>query len=534
MDFTLIDTMWVLLCAGLVFLMQAGFLCLETGLTRSKNAINVAIKNMTDFSVSLLLFWAFGFALMFGATYSGWIGTEHFFVGLSQDNSQLATFFLFQAMFCATAATIVSGAVAERMRFAAYVATTIIVSAFIYPVFGHWAWGGAIDGQSGWLANLGFVDFAGSTVVHGIGGWAALAAVLIIGPRTGRFCQQANSAKSLGSNLPLAMLGTLLLWFGWIGFNGGSTLAMNDQVPKIIGNTFLAGAAGMLTALVIGWSRQKNPGVCDAINGSLAGLVAITAGCHAVSTVSALVIGAIGAVVMLAASRVLERFGIDDAVGAFPVHGAAGVWGTIAVALFGSTEILGTGLSLARQLLVQLTGVVVAGVVTFGTCYLLLRLVGRVIRLRVTPEEERIGLNVVEHGVSTEFFDLVTDMQEQYRITNFTTRLNVESGSDVEIVAAQYNRVLDKVNEETNIAIQMAETAELSREQTEQACAELEDTVAELREFKQLSEGRELRMIELKTEVNRLADLLGEPQRYGVDFDYDEQSAAGEEGNRHG
>jgi Amt family ammonium transporter len=230
MDMSVLDALWVLVCTGFVFLMQAGFLCLETGLTRSKNAVNVALKNVADFALSFLLYWAFGFAVMFGVSRAGWIGSSGSLMPMDQQDFGLTTMFLFQAMFCATAATIVSGAVSGRMRFGAYLVTAAIVSGMIYPVFGHWAWGGAIGGPAGWLAAIGFVDFAGSSVVHGVGGWAALAAVLVVGPRAGRFERGQSHDALSGSSLPLAMLGTMLLWVGWIGFNGGSTLAMNDQV----------------------------------------------------------------------------------------------------------------------------------------------------------------------------------------------------------------------------------------------------------------------------------------------------------------
>jgi len=215
------DILWVLISAGLVFMMQAGFLCLEAGLTRTKNAINVAMKNLSDFGITVFLYWLFGFALMFGATKGGWIGSTHFFTPVGQGSAWLATFFLFHVMFCGTAVTIISGAVAERIRFSSYLIIAILVAGFVYPVFGHWAWGGAYAGSPGWLSKLGFIDFAGSTVVHSIGGWVALALLFVIGPREGRFPKGQKPRKIPGSNLPQAMLGVLLLWIGWMGFNGG-------------------------------------------------------------------------------------------------------------------------------------------------------------------------------------------------------------------------------------------------------------------------------------------------------------------------
>ncbi len=264
------DLMWVVLCAALVLLMQAGFTCLETGFVRAKNSINVAIKNIVDFLVASSIFWIVGFALMFGASASGWIGTTGFFWG---DASQpwLLAFFLFQLTFCGTATTIVSGAVAERMRFSGYLFATIIICTVIYPVIGHWVWGGAVEGNgAGWLSRLGFLDFAGSTVVHSVAGWVALAAILIIGPRIGRFDSPGSAIH--GHNLPMAALGTLLLWFGWFGFNGGSTLAFTEQTPLILVNTTMAAVWGGLAALALGWRRLGRPSAQMAMNGTLRGL----------------------------------------------------------------------------------------------------------------------------------------------------------------------------------------------------------------------------------------------------------------------
>ena len=321
---------WLLVCSGLVFLMQPGFMCLESGLTRSKNSINVAVKNLADFGISVALFWAFGYALMFGRSVMGWLGSSSFFLNLDAD-PELAAFFLFQAMFCGTATTIVSGAVAERLKFRAYLIITLLISGLIYPIFGHWAWNGiASDGLTGWLGELGFVDFAGSTVVHSIGAWVGLAALLVIGPRTGRFPLRGRPRKIHGSNLPLSVLGAMLLWFGWLGFNGGSTLAFDQQVASIMAHTIVAGVAGMLTAAAIGWQQRKIPEVELLINGSLAGLVSITASCNLVTTSQAALIGAIGSAVMLWVSNQLVRWRIDDAVDAVAVHGGGGLWGSLA------------------------------------------------------------------------------------------------------------------------------------------------------------------------------------------------------------
>ncbi|MFQ5963822.1 MAG: ammonium transporter [Candidatus Scalinduaceae bacterium] len=449
MDKSLVDIFWVLICAGLVFLMQAGFTCLESGLTRSKNSINVAIKNITDFGISTILFWAFGFALMFGTSRGAWIGSTGFFLPLDEGTWPTA-FFLFEVMFCATAVTIVSGATAERMRFRSYIIISIILSGLIYPIFGHWAWNGSQNGtSSGWLGMLGFVDFAGATVVHSVGGWVALAALLVIGPREGRFPPVGTHIKIHGSNLPLSVLGVLLLWIGWFGFNGGSTLALNDRIAVIITNTFLAGAAGSMVTLAIGWLLRRRADVELLIFGSIAGLVAITATAHAVNAIWAIAIGGIGGIVMLGVEYLLEYFHIDDAVGAVPVHLGAGVWGTLAVAIFGETELLNTGLNRWAQLLTQVTGIATCFLWVFGTSYIFFKIINRFFPLRVTPEDEYIGLNVSEHGATTELLDMFRTMDSQAKTGDMSLRVPVEPFTEVGQIATHYNSVMDALQKAT-------------------------------------------------------------------------------------
>jgi Amt family ammonium transporter len=437
------DIVWVVVSAGLVFLMQAGFTCLESGLTRSKNSINVAVKNIADFGLSACLYWAFGFAIMYGVSRYGTWGRSDFFVPMDDGDVWLAAFFLFQVMFCGTAVTIVSGALAERTRFAAYLLIVLVLSGLIYPVFGHWVWGGRLHGGQGWLASLGFVDFAGSTVVHSVGGWVALAGVLVIGPREGRFPKDAPARRIRGHSLPMAVLGALLLWFSWLGFNGGSTLAASSAVPAIVGKTVLAGAGGLVTALAIGWLLKRTGDAYLLINGSLAGLVAITAGCHAVSAAAALLIGAAGAVVMVGVELLLERARIDDVVGAIPVHLGAGIWGTLAVAVFGTQEDFPSNLHWAAQLSVQLLGVAVCFAWTFPISLVFLWSVNRWMALRVTPQEERVGLNVSEHGATTELFELFTALEAQAASGDIRMRAPVEPFTEVGQIAALYNKVLD-------------------------------------------------------------------------------------------
>ncbi|MDY6806711.1 MAG: ammonium transporter [Cyanobacteriota bacterium] len=457
--YEVIDILWLLVCSGLVFIMQAGFMCLESGLTRSKNSINVAIKNLTDFGISVTLFWAFGFAFMFGASYKGWIGLTGFFLPTELEPF-LAAFFFFQAMFCGTATTIVSGAVAERVKFSSYIAVASLLSGIIYPIFGHWAWNGAQIGNfAGWLGKLGFVDFAGSTVVHSVGGWVSLAILLVVGPRAGRFPKNGPPQKIHGSNIPLSVLGAMLLWFGWFGFNGGSTLALNGQVASIIVNTVLAGVAGMIVTLAVGWSRKHIPDVDFLINGALAGLVAITAGCHAVSGGAALAIGGIGGLVMMLVEATLERLRIDDAVGAIPVHLGAGVWGTLAVALFGQPELLGTGLSAIAQFEVQLLGVVAAFGISFGLAYPVLLIANKFYSLRVSPADEDIGLNVSEHRAKTEILDLFKVMDSQAKTQDLSLRVPVEPFTEVGQIAERYNEVMDALEEEVTRTEAVVNTA---------------------------------------------------------------------------
>ncbi|MFO7597618.1 MAG: ammonium transporter [Desulfocurvibacter africanus] len=443
MSYEPVDLLWVLMAASLVFLMQAGFMCLETGLTRTKNSINVAIKNLADFVISVFTFWGVGYGLMFGASMAGIVGWSHYALPLNGE-PWLAAFFFFQAMFCGTATTIFSGAVAERMRFSAYVIVSFIVSALIYPLFGHWAWSGLGHGElTGWLGAMGFVDFAGSTVVHSVGGWVSLAALLIIGPRQGRFDAQGRPREMTASNLPLSVLGAMLLWFGWFGFNGGSTLALTADVPLIIARTTLAGAMGGLSCLGLGWLRTSVPRVAWLINGVLGGLVAITAGCHVVDATGAAIIGLVAGPVCLASERLLERLRIDDAIGAVPVHLACGIWGTLAVALLGNPELIGTGLTRAGQLQVQILGIGAACGVSFVLTYLLLRLVNRVHPLRVSPDDEAVGLNISEHGARNDLADLFMAMDQQAATGDLSLRVPEEPFSEAGLIARRYNQVMD-------------------------------------------------------------------------------------------
>jgi Amt family ammonium transporter len=441
-----LDILWVLIAAILVFVMQAGFLCLESGFVRSKNSINVAAKNIADFAISSAVFWTAGFALMFGESFGGLIGTSHFFFGVNASPLVIAIF-LFQMMFCGTTVTLVSGAVAERMTFFGYLIIALTITLCIYPVIGHWAWAGIISGEAtGWLEKLGFVDFAGSTVVHSVGGWVSLAAILVIGPRIGRF---SNGNKRIpGSNLPLAVLGCLLIWFGWFGFNGGSTFGWTDAVPGILLNTCLAAFWGGIAATTARFFTDGYIDVQQIVNGILGGLVSITASCHVVSPPEAALIGLAGGVIVNFGDAWLEKLRIDDSVGVIPVHLFAGIWGTLAVALFGDTTLLNTGLSGWQQAQAQIIGIVVIGCYSFAVSFMVFKLVNRFYPLRVSPDAELMGLNVSEHRVSTEVFDLLFAMQEQQQAANFSSSVPVEPFTEVGQIAQQYNRVIKKVDEE--------------------------------------------------------------------------------------
>lgn len=446
----MLNLLWLLLCSGLVFLMQAGFMCLESGLTRSKNSINVAVKNFADFILSAALFWVFGYGIMFGQSYQGWIGLSDFFVS-PENQPQLAAFFLYQTMFCGTATTIISGAVAERLKFTSYLIIAGLVSGIIYPFFGHWAWNAiALENTGGWLENLGFRDFAGSTVVHSVGGWVSLAALMIVGPRQGRY--QDKSKRIQGSNLPFSVLGAFLLWFGWIGFNGGSVFAFNDTVPLIILNTILAGVSGALVSTGLYWWRYRHIAVEALINGSLGGLVAITAACNLVTTPLAVIIGGTGAAVMILVEYWLDRQHLDDAVGAVAVHGGAGVWGTICVALFGNLELLEISLNRGQLLLIQALGVGVCFVWSFGLSWLILRVLNQFVSLRVSPAEEQIGLNISEHNAKTETYNLLQVMEQQASSHDLSLRVPVDPFTEEGYIAARYNQVIDSLavkNQET-------------------------------------------------------------------------------------
>ncbi len=409
------DILWTCLAAFLVFFMQAGFAMVESGFTRAKNAVNIMMKNLMDFSIGSIVFFFFGFALMFGAPiYAGGEGTGilggdgfalmgYMFLEDGSPNYWTFTFWIFQTVFAATAATIVSGAMAERTMFKGYLIYTVFITGLVYPVFGSWAWGSLFSGD-GWLEGMGFIDFAGSTVVHSVGGWAALAGAIVLGPRVGKYGPDGKPRVIPGHNIPLAALGVFILWLGWFGFNPGSTTAVGGDMAVIAVTTNLAAAAGAIGAMVTAWIKFGKPDAGMSLNGALAGLVSITAPCYNVSPISAIIIGFIGGIIVVISVLAIENIGVDDPVGAVSVHGVCGAWGTISAGLFAQEAFGGTnGLFFgggAGQLVTQFIGVGAGFVWTFVVSFALFSLVKATIGLRVSEEEEMEGLDFGEHGAS--------------------------------------------------------------------------------------------------------------------------------------
>ena len=401
-----VDTLWTCLAAFLVFFMQAGFALVETGFTRAKNACNIIMKNAMDFSLGTITFWLVGFGLMFGAS-SGWIGTSNFMYS-APDNFSWA-FLIFQTVFCATAATIVSGAMAERTKFIGYLCYTLGITIVVYPIFGSWAWGGLLDG-GGWLEGstllssiagegAAFHDFAGSTVVHSIGGWAALAGAIVLGARIGKYGKDGRVNAIPGHNIPLAALGVFILWLGWFGFNPGSTTAVGGgDFAFIAVTTNLAAAGGAVAAMLTSWVMFKKPDPSFTLNGALAGLVAITAGCDAMSPLLALTTGLVAGVIVVCSVVFFDRLRIDDPVGAISVHGVCGAWGTLAIGLFQTEGGLLTGGG-ASQLIAQIVGILAAFLWAFPVSLAIFYAIKVTIGLRVDEREEVEGLDLTEHGM---------------------------------------------------------------------------------------------------------------------------------------
>jgi Amt family ammonium transporter len=404
---TNLDYVWTVFAAILVFFMQVGFSLVESGFSRARNAVNIIMKNIMDASAGVLSFFVVGFGIMFGPSWAGLVGTDGFFLlGIEgQTSSWTYAFWFFQSVFAATAATIVSGAVTDRIKFSGYLVFSVIMTALVYPVFGAWAWGGLFNG-GGWLEGLGFIDFAGSTVVHSVGGWAALAGALVVGPRVEKYKADGTPTEIPAHNLPLAALGVFILWLGWFGFNAGSTTAGSTAISIIALNTFGAAAAGAVTAMATTWITDGKSDPIMTLNGVLAGLVAITAGCSVLSFPWAVLTGAVAGPVMIYATRGLEWI-VDDPVGAVAVHGVCGAWGTIAAGLFHPNFSL-------VQLGVQCIGVAAAFLWAFPVSFLVFSLIDQVIGLRITLLDKAIGLLQEDGGGRTLGLDRLEHDVEAY------------------------------------------------------------------------------------------------------------------------
>ncbi|SEP58015.1 ammonium transporter [Virgibacillus subterraneus] len=419
-----VNLVWVMVAAFLVFFMHAGFAMVETGFTRAKNSLNILMKNFITISVAAILFYILGYALMFGTTLGKIIGIDGFLLNGVEDIS----FFVFQAMFVATCATIISGAVAERMKLSSYVFIVVAMTAVIYPIVGHWIWQG-----DGWLTTLGFSDFAGSTVVHLTGAVGALTAVLFLGPRLGKYTGKKVNVIP-GHNVPIGALGIFILWLGWFGFNGGSTLAADPQlVPMVIGTTLLSTSAALVSSALYTKLRFKRVDASLSLNGVLAGLVGITAGCAEISLGGSVLVGLISGIVLVEGIRLLDtKLRIDDPVGAITVHGICGIWGTLAVGLFSTSNGLfyGGGIS---QLMIQLIGVLAVVAWTMGAMGTFLYIVTRFSSIRVSEEEEIAGLDFAEHGSNAYELKEVILTDDSEPITGklaFADRLNNLSSAE--------------------------------------------------------------------------------------------------------
>ncbi len=434
-----LNTLFLATCIILVFLMQAGFLCLEAGAVRHKNSINVAAKNLMDLILVTSAYVLVGFRIQYGA-FDTFFSSDPIIDESLMQQGFAELFIIFQALFAATAATIVAGAVAERCGLVGYLIMSLMIGILIFPIAGGWVWGGVLDTPVGWLSELGFVDFAGSTVVHSLGGAVSLSAIMIIGPRKGAF---SEASIGTGQNMVLSLLGVLLLWLGWYGFNIGSLLTLGPLLPSVFTNTSIGACTGGLVASVWSYCYYKQANVKVIANGVLAGLVGITAGAHVVNLWAAAIIGGGAGIACCLTTVALIRLKMDDAIGAIPVHLVAGIWGTIAVGVLGNLDMLGTGHDRGTQILIQALGSMSIVIGSFSVSYALLSLINCYIPLRVSAEEEERGLNVSEHGAVTELSELVFELERQAG-NGMLSSLTVDPFSELSAITEQYNRVLTR------------------------------------------------------------------------------------------
>ncbi len=381
--------LWIALCAILVFFMQTGFMLLEGGMVRSKNTINVILKNFTDLGLGTIGFWTIGYGLMYGVNASGWFGTSGFMPIVTENSQSLQ--FLYSALFAATAATILSGAVAERFSYLPYVVGAFLVTTLVYPIFGSWAWGGH-EGNYGWLKEMGFYDAAGASVVHSIGAWCALGALLVIGPRFGRYSRKGELHKISGHNMPFVAIGGFILWMGWFGFNGGVVNEDLSNLGMILVNTQFGAIGGLCGALLILAITREGYYITLLVNGALGGLVSITGGVNVLEPQAALITGLVAGFIVVLSSNALNKIGIDDVVGAIPVHGFCGAWGTLAVGLFFAGDIFNL-----ERITIQLLGVMVAFIWGVGSGFCIFWALNKIVKIRVTTKIEQRGLDISEH-----------------------------------------------------------------------------------------------------------------------------------------
>ncbi|MCR4289973.1 MAG: ammonium transporter [Candidatus Scalindua sp.] len=483
-----IDYIWIIIAASMVFFMQVGFTAFEAGSVQAKNAISVSIKNILNFLVSSIAYFIVGFGLMFGLSYEGYTGTNNFLlIGIDVDSNTLGyAFVFFQLVFASTAATIISGAFAERAKLLTHICTTIFVVCVIYPVFGHWAWGHLFYfNQHGWLGKLGFIDFAGSTVVHSISGWVALSGAIVLGPRIGKFNSDGTVNRMHGHNLPLATLGTFFLWFGWFGFNGGSLLRADTSIGLVIINTTLSGAVAGVTVAIFGKLRNKGLDAADILLGIMGGLVAIGAGCSRVSSVYACIVGLFAGIIAMTAKDFIEKIlKVDDPVGAVPIHGFCGVWGTLAVGLFTPvSEFSVTNSNRLLQIGVQCIGIIVAFAWAFPLGLLFFWCLKKLVGIRVSTEEETKGLNISEYTDVTSWLDFVKITKVQ------------------DMNSALQDRIKGRTKELEYIKKNLEEDVRKRTSELEESRDEFKKKVEQLEGFEKVAIGRELKMKKMEQEL---------------------------------
>ncbi len=477
------DQLWLLLCSLLVMLQQGGFLCLEAGITRKKNSINVAAKNLTDAGLTLLGFWLVGYAVAFNETGLGINGARVMF---TPDQPIAYGHFIFHALFCCTAITIVSGAVAERCRYQGYIALSILGAVFAYPILCNLAWS-----KQGVLREIGFYDFAGGTVVHSYAGWVALAAIMVIGPRQGRFASDGKPIPIPNSDLVLATLGTVIVWVGWLGFNGGSLASFNAQVFVVVVNTLLAGAAGFAVMLFVQMYRFNRVDIPRCLTALLAGLVAVTAGADMLSPLGAIIIASIGVVVMCCIDALLLRHQIDDPLNVVPVHLGGGAVGTLVLPFVPGSDV---------SLYAQCVGVVAAALIGFIPTYLLMHVLKPYVTFRCSPQAQAQGLNAVEHGARDEYTQVLTEMQTLAQ-TDELTPLTVEPFTEVGVIAGQFNALI--------------ETVESQRREIELAKRRAQSTLESVEQFSNmLSAHTMLSTTDVRGKITHVNDAFAEMSGY--------------------